>query len=147
MSPKAGQRLCTSPGIECSPVVGTGVPPFFTTFVENKEPSLCIGHYPGTRTRDARGCPLRAWERKGRITPPLPPPSPDPHREGTEYRPPSQAALMVFTGGRPPAPILTLCVTAGGEGRLGAYTRCTIRRRLHLGDMPLTPRGGAPRRH
>jgi hypothetical protein len=43
---------------------------FFTTSVENRESPLYIGHYPGTRTgapiREARGCPLRAWEREGR---------------------------------------------------------------------------------
>jgi hypothetical protein len=44
---------------------------FFTISVENREPLLYIGHYPGTRTgapiREARGCPLRAWEREGRV--------------------------------------------------------------------------------
>jgi hypothetical protein len=54
----------------------------FTTSVENRESplSLYIGHYPGTRTgapiREARGCPLRAWAREGRVHPP---PSPAPH--------------------------------------------------------------------
>jgi hypothetical protein len=44
--------------------------PFFTTFVENRKSLLYIGHYPSTRTltREARGCPLRAWEREGRAT-------------------------------------------------------------------------------
>ena len=45
---------------------------FFTTSVENRESPLYIGHYPGTRTgaptREARGCPLRAWEREGRVS-------------------------------------------------------------------------------
>jgi hypothetical protein len=45
---------------------------FFTTSVENKESPLYIGHDPGTRTgaptRDARGCPLRAWAREGRVS-------------------------------------------------------------------------------
>ena len=45
---------------------------FFTTSVENRESPLYIGHYPGTRTaapiREARGCPLRAWAREGRVS-------------------------------------------------------------------------------
>ena len=44
---------------------------FFTTSVENGGPPLYIGHYPATRTgapiREARGCPLRAWEREGSV--------------------------------------------------------------------------------
>src|SRR5919112_3218371 len=44
---------------------------FFTTSVENRESPLYIGHYPGTRTgsliREARGYPLRAWAREGRV--------------------------------------------------------------------------------
>jgi hypothetical protein len=56
---------------------------FLTTSVENKEPPLYIGHYPGTRTgtptREARGCPLRAWEREGRVSTTTTSPYPDPH--------------------------------------------------------------------
>src|SRR5215212_1309064 len=55
---------------------------FFTTSVENRESPLYVGHYSGTPTgapiREARGCPLRAWAREGRV-PPLPPPYPAPH--------------------------------------------------------------------
>src|SRR5919112_6113381 len=44
---------------------------FFTTSLENRESPLYVGHYPGTRTgapiREARGCPLRAWTREGRV--------------------------------------------------------------------------------
>ena len=35
---------------------------FFTSSVENRELPLYIGHYPGTPTRDTRGCPLGASE-------------------------------------------------------------------------------------
>jgi hypothetical protein len=42
---------------------------------------------------------------------PLPSPSPDPHREGTEYTPPSPSLLRVITRGRPRAAPIMLCVT------------------------------------
>jgi hypothetical protein len=58
---------------------------FFTTSVENIEPPLY-------RTRST----LEKKEGRG----PLPSPSPDPHREGTEYRPPSSPLLRVITRGR-----------------------------------------------
>jgi hypothetical protein len=48
---------------------------------------------------------------EGGVQRPLPSPSPDPHQEGTEYRPPSSSLLRVITTGRPRAAPITLCVT------------------------------------
>jgi hypothetical protein len=62
----------------------------FTISVENIESSL----YRALST-------LEKKEGRG----PLPSPSPDPHREGTEYRLPSSSLLRVITTGRRGTPV------------------------------------------